>query len=129
MAAAFAPEMMKTISTGITSMGASSGATVLSFTWMPTITIGKGKDKKEIPDPKFPAGIQVQLPGWFMMVAVVVGPVVAVVILLYILDVIKRFIQSKEKDLIVRLSRASTGWFSELENPFKQKGILAGLGI
>ena len=105
-------------------LGAAGAAPMISYTYVPTIEIGKGKTKKEIPDPHFPTGIQVAIPGWAIGAGLIVGVPSAAVACIYILDVIKRYSQSKEKDPLVRLSRATTGWGAEFMDTLNKKASL-----
>ena len=120
-------EKLNAATEAIKSLGAHASAPVMTFTYMPTIIVGKGKEKKEIPDPHFPTGMQVNVPAWLLVVSVFLGIPIGILVMLYLLDTTKRFLQSKEKDPVVRLSRASTGWFAEasdsVKNAFKIKLI------
>lgn len=116
---AMTKEKMEAATKAIASLGAHASAPVMTFTYVPTITFGRGKDRKEIPDPHFPTGIQCNVPAWLLAVSVILGIPIGILVVLYMLDTTKRFLQSKEPDPVVRLSRAATGWLAETTDTFK----------
>ncbi len=124
VAAMMGPDGLKAIVETSKGLGAAGAAPMLSWTYIPTIEVGKGKSKKEIPDPHFPTGIQCAIPGWAIGAGLVVGVPAAAVACIYILDVIKRYTQSNEKDPIVRLSRATTGWGAEFMDTINKKASI-----
>lgn len=128
LAAAIAPELISMMKGQGGPQGSQSG-TIISFTWMPTIKIGKGKEKKYIPDPAFPDGFKIQVPAWFFILGILIGPVLLMGILLYFLEVFTRFSASKEKDPIKRLVRAAVEPFSGLGELVKGDKGYFGLGI
>lgn len=95
-------------------IGEQASVTVIDFIYQPMIKVGKGKKKKEIPDPHYPSGVRFALPAWFVALILAIGG--TALLSVFIAGMIKGL--EKKMDPLEVLKSMTSNPFKDLKMPW-----------